>query len=67
MNLKSVLKKNDIYPLFGELLKGDPYVFDFSSKNPKTLSYNLNNFQDFNDAIFNELKHSGMNGGLENI
>ena len=51
MNLKSVLKKNDIYPLFGELLKGDPYVFDFSSKNPKTLSYF--NFSchvcDFND------------------
>ena len=31
MNLTSVLKENDIYPLFGDLLKGEPYVFDFSS------------------------------------
>lgn len=64
MNLTSVLKENDIYPLFGDLLKGEPYVFDFSSKNPKTLSYNLNNFHDFNDAIFNELKHSGKKWGV---
>ena len=64
MNLKSVLKKNDIYPLFGELLKGDPYVFDFSSKNPKTLSYNFHDFHDFNDAIFNELKNSGKKWGI---
>jgi hypothetical protein len=55
---KLLLKENDIYPLFGDLLKGEPYVFDFSSKNPKTLSYNLNNFHDFNNTIFNELKHS---------
>ena len=27
MNLISVLKKNDIYPLFGELLKGDNHMF----------------------------------------
>lgn len=64
MNLTSVLKENDIYPLFGDLLKGQPYVFDFSSKNPKTIEYNLNNFQDFNDAIFNELKNSGMKWGV---
>ena len=64
MNLKSVLKENDIYPLFGGLLKGQPYIFDFSSKNPKTLEYNLNDFQDFNDNIFNELKNSGMSWGI---
>ena len=64
MNLKPVLIENDIYPLFGDLLKGQPYIFDFSSKNPKTLGYNLNNFQDFNDAIFNELKNSGMKWGV---
>ena len=64
MNLKSVLKKNDICPLFGELLKGDPYVFDFSSKNPKTLNYNLNNFQEFNEDIFNDLKNSGKKWGI---
>ena len=58
------MKESDIYPLFGDLLKGEPYVFDFSSKNPKTLNYNLNNFQEFNDAIFNELKNSGMKWGI---
>ena len=58
------MKESDIYPLFGDLLKGEPYVFDFSSKNPKTLNYNLNNFQEFNEAIFNELKSSGMKWGI---
>ena len=57
MNFNYKLAKFDVYPLFGDLLKGDPYVFDFSSKNPKTLEYNLNNFHDFNEDIFNELKH----------
>mgnify|MGYP003324260334 FL=1 len=64
MNLNSILKEGDIYPLFGDLLKGQPYVFDFSSKNPKTLDYNLNNFQEFNDTIFDELKNSGMKWGI---
>ena len=64
MNLKSILKEGDIYPLFGDLLKGQAYVFDFSSKNPKTLDYNLNNFQEFNDTIFDELKNSGMKWGI---
>ena len=63
MNLKSVLKENDIYPLFGGLLKGQPYIFDFSSKNPKTLEYNLNDFKEFNEDIFNELKNSDMSWG----
>ena len=35
MNFKSILKEGNIYPLFGDLLKGQPHVFDFSSKNPK--------------------------------
>ena len=46
------------------MLKGEPYVFDFSSKNPKTLNYNFDNFQEFNEAIFNELKNSGMKWGI---
>ena len=57
MNLKSILKESNIYPIFGDLLKGQPHVFDFSSKNPKTLDYNLNDFQEFNEDIFNELKN----------
>ena len=64
MNFKSILKEGNIYPLFGDLLKGQPHVFDFSSKNPKTLDYNLNNFQEFNEDIFNELKHSGKKWGI---
>ena len=64
MNFNYKLEKFDVYPLFGDLLKGDPYVFDFSSKNPKTLEYNLNNFHDFNDAIFNELKNSDRKWGI---
>ena len=64
MNLRSIIKESDLHPLFGDLLKGEPYVFDFSSKNPKTLNYNLDNFQEFNEDIFNELKNSGMNWGI---
>ena len=57
MNLKSVLKENDIYPLFGGLLKGQPYIFDFSSKNPKTLEYNLNDFQHQQSLSLQESAH----------
>ena len=64
MNFNYKLDKFDVYPLFGDLLKGDPYVFDFSSKNPKTLNYNLDNFQEFNEDVFNELKHSGKKWGI---
>ena len=64
MNFNYKLEKFDVYPLFGDLLKGDPYVFDFSSKNPKTLNYNLNNFQKFNEDVFNELKNSGKKWGI---
>ena len=64
MNFNYKNEKIDIYPLFGDLLKGEPYVFDFSSKNPKTLDYSLNNFQEFNEDIFNELKNSGAKWGI---
>ena len=63
MNFNYKSEKINIYPLFSDLLKGEPYVFDFSSKNPKTLEYNLNDFKEFNDDIFNELKNSGMSWG----
>ena len=64
MNFNYKSKKFDVYPLFGDLLKGEPHIFDFSSKNPKTLNYNLDNFQEFNEDIFNELKNSGMKWGI---
>ena len=64
MNLRAIIKESDLHPLFGDLLKGEPYVFDFSSKNPKTLSYDLNNFKEFNEDIFNELKNSDKKWGI---
>ena len=64
MNFNYKPEKFDVYPLFGDLLKGEPYVFDFSSKNPKTVNYNLDNFQEFNENIFNELKNSGKKWGI---
>ena len=56
--------KRFIYPIFVDLLKGEPYIFDFSSKNPKTLDYNLKSFDEFNSAVFNELKKSGCKWGI---
>ena len=64
MNFNYKSEKFDVYPLFGDLLKGEPHIFDFSSKNPKTLNYNVDNFQEFNEDIFNELKNSGMKWGI---
>ncbi len=54
----------DIYPLFGDFLKGDPYIFDFSSNNPKTLAYNPTDFQQFNQMIFDELDKSSHKWGI---
>mgnify|MGYP001494538599 CR=1 FL=1 len=39
----------DILPLFGDFLKGVPYIFDFSSNNPKNLEYNLFDFEEFEE------------------
>jgi len=64
MNFNYKSEKINVYPLFGNLLNGEPYVFDFSSKNSKTLEYNLNDFKEFNDDVFNELKNSGMSWGI---
>ncbi|WP_159075747.1 peptidoglycan DD-metalloendopeptidase family protein [Muricauda brasiliensis] len=54
----------NIYPLFGNFLIGAPYIFDFSSKNPKTLEYNLFDFKEFNDVIFDELKATSYQWGI---
>jgi murein DD-endopeptidase MepM/ murein hydrolase activator NlpD len=64
MNFNHKSEEINVYPLFGDLLKGESYVFDFSSKNPKTLNYNLNNFEEFNEDIFKELKNSGKKWGI---
>ncbi len=54
----------DIHPLFGDFLKGKPYIFDFSSKNPKTLGYSASNFKEFNRLIFEELEQSSRQWGI---
>ncbi|NQX92439.1 MAG: peptidoglycan DD-metalloendopeptidase family protein [Flavobacteriales bacterium] len=59
-----ILQDVNIQPLFGELLEGDPYIFDFSSKNPKTLEYDANDFEGFDQLVFDELKVSGMKWGI---
>ena len=64
MNFNYKSEEINVYPLFGDLLKGEPYVFDFSSENPKTLDYNLNNFEEFNEDIFSELNNSGKKWGI---
>jgi len=54
----------NIYSLFGNFLKGRPYIFDFSSKNPKTLQYPLFDFKLFNTMIFEELDASSHQWGI---
>lgn len=58
------LQNTDIFPLFGDYLKGEPYVFDFSSSNPKTLEYNLTDFDVFDQMIFEELYASSAQWGI---
>ncbi|MEM6297563.1 MAG: peptidoglycan DD-metalloendopeptidase family protein [Bacteroidota bacterium] len=58
------LNDTKIYPLFGSFLKGEPYIFDFSSNNPKTLVYDLTDFEQFDNLIFDELKESTHQWGI---
>ena len=59
-----ILHGVDIYPLFGDFLEGKPYIFDFSSHNPKTLAYSASNFKAFNRLIFEELEQSSHQWGI---
>lgn len=54
----------DVFPLFGDALKGEPYIFDFSSKNPKTLEYDPADFDQFNTMVFDEMKNSSCKWGI---
>jgi murein DD-endopeptidase MepM/ murein hydrolase activator NlpD len=58
------LNSTDIYPIFGNYLKGQPYIFDFSSNNPKTLEYNTSDFKQFNQMVFEELESSSHQWGI---
>ncbi|WP_318344363.1 peptidoglycan DD-metalloendopeptidase family protein [Flagellimonas baculiformis] len=59
-----ILNSIHIQPLFGDLLKGRPHIFDFSSNNPKTLEYPLMDFHQFNQMIFDELKDASLGWGI---
>lgn len=61
----SLLNHNTIInPLFGDQLQGEPYIFDLSSQNPRTLEMDPSNFADFQQIIFSELKKNGSTWGL---
>ncbi|MDD3861807.1 MAG: hypothetical protein PHP74_02870, partial [Candidatus Gracilibacteria bacterium] len=54
----------EIFPLFGNQLKGSPHVFDFSSKNTNIENYDTEDFNNFQSTIFTELEESGKNWGI---
>ncbi|MDC0358982.1 peptidoglycan DD-metalloendopeptidase family protein [Oligoflexia bacterium] len=60
------LLKNDadVFPLLGNQLQGAPHIFNFTSKNPRTLDYDTTDFDDFQSKIFDELKESGKSWGI---
>jgi len=60
LNLQNI----EIHPLFGSYLEGEPYIFDFSSNNPKTLEYNTSDFKKFNQMVFDELEESSLKWGV---
>lgn len=53
-----------IAPLFGSALQGPPHVFDFSSGNPRTHSYDPANFLEFQIAVYSELAVNGKRWGI---
>ncbi|MBU0458966.1 peptidoglycan DD-metalloendopeptidase family protein [Patescibacteria group bacterium] len=53
-----------IAPLFDTQLKGEPYLFDFSSQNPTTLEFDTRNFDQFQKIVFDELEASGHQWGI---
>ncbi len=60
LNLNNI----DIFPLFGDYLQGKPYIFDFSSNNPKSVDYSPSDFKKFNQIVFDELKQSSCQWGI---
>ncbi|PIQ76159.1 hypothetical protein COU78_01210 [Candidatus Peregrinibacteria bacterium CG10_big_fil_rev_8_21_14_0_10_49_24] len=57
-------RQSDIFPLFGNQLEGEPYIFDFSSRNPKTLSFDTTDFDGFQQIVFDELRASTCTWGI---
>ncbi len=53
-----------IHPIFGEQLRGEPHIFNFSSGNPRCASYDKRNFDVFQRQIMDELRNSGAEWGI---
>lgn len=62
MNL--LKSETNIYPLFGEQLKGEPYIFNFSSSSKSINNYMVNDFEFFQKNIFEELKENNAQWGI---
>jgi murein DD-endopeptidase MepM/ murein hydrolase activator NlpD len=56
--------RDAVCPLFGPALSGPPHVFDFSSGNPRTLSFDPRDFAQFQGAVYGELAESGKAWGI---
>lgn len=53
-----------IHPIFGNALKGDPHIFDFSASNPSVRKYETTDYDAFQSAIADELDKSGKRWGV---
>lgn len=54
----------EIFPLFSNQLQGPPHIFDFSSRNPKTLTYETTRFEAFQKDVVDELQEVGCQWGV---
>lgn len=54
----------NIFPLFGEKLKGEPYIFDFSSSSKNIEKYLVDDFNSLQKNIFDELKLNKAEWGI---
>lgn len=54
----------NIYPLFGNQLIGQPYIFNFSSNSGKIENYMVNDFETFQKNVFDELKTQNSKWGI---
>ncbi len=62
--LNLLVENVEVHPLFGDLLKGEPHVFDFSSNNPKTLEMGTDDFDSFQKVVLDELAANGKSWGV---
>jgi len=58
------LNQLEIFPIFGDQLQGQPHIFNYSSNNPQTLDIDTNNFDSFQEYIFNELEENNCTWGI---